>query len=122
MLEQSDFLRFLLLLTTALGLSFTIETAQAFWLQAVGAFAGIALCHFTHFGLFNGIGVIGEVSPVSGAILSGILIGGDRSRSTSYAIPERAECGGYETSPPGGPHRHAGSSRGQYGHACPADE
>lgn len=53
-----------------------VETAQAFWLQTLGAFAGIALCHFTHFGLFNGIGVFGEVSPVSDAILTGILIGG----------------------------------------------
>jgi N-acetylmuramoyl-L-alanine amidase len=53
-----------------------VETAQTFWLQALGAFAGIALCHFTHFGLFNGIGVFGDVSPVADAIMTGILIGG----------------------------------------------
>ncbi|MEZ4702001.1 MAG: N-acetylmuramoyl-L-alanine amidase [Rhodothermales bacterium] len=53
-----------------------VETAQAFWLQSIGAFAGVAVCYFSHFGLFQGIGIFGDIAPVTDAILSGILIGG----------------------------------------------
>ena len=51
------------------------KTAQAFWLQLIGAFAGIVVCFVADFGLFEALQVFQEVPPSIDHVLTGVLIG-----------------------------------------------
>lgn len=51
------------------------KTAQAFWLQIIGTFAGIVVCFYARFGLFSGLGIFSGVAAEFDWILTGILIG-----------------------------------------------
>jgi len=49
------------------------KTARVFWLQVIGTIAGVVVCYFSQFGLFN---YLLGVTPKLDWILTGILIGG----------------------------------------------
>ncbi len=51
------------------------KTAQAFWLQLIGAFAGIVVCFVSDFGLFEALQVFQNVPPSIDHVLTGVLIG-----------------------------------------------
>jgi hypothetical protein len=51
------------------------KTVQAFWLQLIGAFAGIVVCFVADFGLFEALQVFQEVPPAVDHVLTGMLIG-----------------------------------------------
>jgi len=51
------------------------KTAQAFWLQLIGTFAGIVVCFVADFGLFEALEVFQGVPPAIDHLLTGVLIG-----------------------------------------------
>jgi hypothetical protein len=51
------------------------KTAQTFWLQLIGAFAGVVVCFVADFGLFEALQVFQGVPPSLDHVLTGVLIG-----------------------------------------------
>lgn len=51
------------------------KTAQAFWLQVIGTFAGIVICFVADFGLFEALEIFQEVPTAIDHVLTGVLIG-----------------------------------------------
>jgi hypothetical protein len=51
------------------------KTAQAFWLQMIGTFAGVVVCFVTDFGLFEALEVFQNVPQAVDYTLTGVLIG-----------------------------------------------